>query len=171
MRTFCLCVYSFAICWSPLIVFGDHFAFLGATLGFLLGTFGAPRAPKGVSLASFWPPFGSLGTPWGHLGHLGLPSGAWDDFESKWTSVSVIIWSVCHACAQKVTSRNSAAAAPAVPGAHNGPKVAQEPQLPTPLHSRRGPGCREFRTNSLKLVIVIYHVNYICTYNELSFKI
>ena len=83
MRVFCLCVYSFLICWFPLGVFGAHFAFLGATLGFLLGFFGAPRAPKGLSLASLWPPFGSLGTPWGHLGHLGLPSGAWDDLGSK----------------------------------------------------------------------------------------
>ena len=60
------------ICWSHLIVFEAHFVFLGATLGFLLGAFGAPWAPKG-----------SLGTPWGHLGHLGLPRGAWDDFGSK----------------------------------------------------------------------------------------
>ena len=83
MRVFCLCVYSFVICWSHLIVFGAHFALLGATLGFLLGAFGAPWAPKGPSLASLWSPFGSLGTPWGHLGHLGLPRGAWDDFGSK----------------------------------------------------------------------------------------
>ena len=83
MRVFCLCVYSFVICWSHLIVFGAHFALLGATLGFLLGAFGAPWAPKGLSLASLWPPFGSLGTPWGHLGHLGLPRGAWDGFGSK----------------------------------------------------------------------------------------
>ena len=34
-------------------------------------------------LASLWSPFGSLGTPWGHLGHPGLPRGAWDDFGSK----------------------------------------------------------------------------------------
>ena len=80
MRVFCLCVYSFVICWSPFGVFGAHFAFLWATLGFLLGSFGAPWSPRGFSLASLWPPFGSLGTPWGHLGHLGLPRGAWDDF-------------------------------------------------------------------------------------------
>ena len=83
MRVFCLWVYSFAICWSALGVFGAHFAFLGTTLGLLLGPFGAPWASKGLSLASLWPPFGSLGTPWDHLGHLGLPSGAWDDFGSK----------------------------------------------------------------------------------------
>ena len=53
------------------------------TLGFLLGAFGAPWAPKGPSLASFWSHFGSLGTPWGHLGHPGLPRRAWDDFGSK----------------------------------------------------------------------------------------
>ena len=83
MRVFCLCVYSFVICLSHLIDFGPHFALLGPTLGFLLGALGAPWAPKGPSLASFWFPFGSLGTPWGHLGHLGLPRGAWDDFGSK----------------------------------------------------------------------------------------
>ena len=83
MRVFCLCVYSFVICWSHLIVFGAHFVALGATLGFLLGAFGAPWAPKGPSLASLWFPFGSLGTPWGHLGHLGLPRGAWTEFGSK----------------------------------------------------------------------------------------
>ena len=83
MRVFCLCVYSFVICWSHLIVFGAPFVLLGATLGFLLGALGAPWAPKGPSLASFWSPFGSLGTPWGHLGHPGLSRGAWDDFGSK----------------------------------------------------------------------------------------
>ena len=64
-------------------VFGAHFAFLGETLGCLLRAFGAPWAPKGLSLASLWPPFGSLRTPWSHLGYLGLPRGAWDDFGSK----------------------------------------------------------------------------------------
>ena len=83
MRVFCLCVYSFLICWFPWDVFGTHFAVLGATLGFLLGAFGAPWAPKGPSLASLWSPFGSLGTPWGHWGHLGLPRGAWDDLGSQ----------------------------------------------------------------------------------------
>ena len=62
---------------------GPHFAVLGMTLCFLLGAFGAPWAPKGLSLTSLWPPFGSLGTPWDHLGHLGLPRGAWDDLGSK----------------------------------------------------------------------------------------
>ena len=102
-------------------------------MGFLLGALGAPWAPKGPSLASFWSPFGSLGTPWGHLGHPGLPRGAWDDFGSKMDSNSEQMALKWRACAQKVTSRNSATSAT------NGPKVAQEPQLPTPLHSRRGP--------------------------------
>ena len=76
-------VYIFCDLLVYLIVFGAPFVLLGATLGFLLGALGAPWAPNGPSLASFWSPFGSLGTPWGHLGHLGLPSGAWDDLKSK----------------------------------------------------------------------------------------
>ena len=83
MRVFCLCVYSFGIRWSPLVGFGTSFRLHGATLRLLLGAFGAPWAPKGLSLTSLWPPFGSLGTPWDHLWHLGLPRGAWDDFGSK----------------------------------------------------------------------------------------
>ena len=115
-RTFSLYVLSFVIYWSPSGVFGAHFGFLGLTL------------------ASLWPPFGSLGMPVGPFGVPWATKGAWGDFGSKMDVLSVNISSVCDACAQKVTSRNSAAAAQD-PG-----KVAQGPQLPTPLHSRRGPG-------------------------------
>ena len=69
-------MYSPLICWFSLGVFGAHFVLLGATLGFLLGALGSQGAFLGVTLAS-------LGTPWGHLGRLGLPRGAWDDFGSK----------------------------------------------------------------------------------------
>ena len=79
MRVFCLCVYSFLICW---LSFGSLELIL-LSLARLWASFWAPWAPKGPSLASLWPPFGSLGTPWGHLGHHGLPRGAWDDFGSK----------------------------------------------------------------------------------------
>ena len=72
-------MYSFLICWFSLGVFGAHFALLGATLGLLLGALGSRGAFLGVTLASLW----LLGTPWGHLGRLGLPRGAWDDFGSK----------------------------------------------------------------------------------------
>ena len=109
-----MCIY-FEICWSPLGVFGPHFALLGPTLGLLLG-------------------------PFGHLGHLGLPSTAWGDFGSKMDVLSEQMALKYATCAQKVTSRNSAPAAPAAAAADNPGKVAQEPQLPTPLHSRRGPG-------------------------------
>ena len=131
-----MCIY-FVICWSPLRVFVSHFAVLGATLGLLLGAFGAPWAPKGLSLMSLWPPFGSLGPPWDHLGHLGLSRGAWDDFGSKIDVQFRANGSQVARLRQKVTSRNSGAYGAI--GAY-GPKVAQEPQLPTPLHSRRGPG-------------------------------
>ena len=137
MRVFCLCVYSFVICWSHLIVFGAHFVFLGATLGSLLGAFGAPWAPKGPSLASLWSPFGSLGTPWGHLGHPGLPRGAWDDFGSKMEVQFRANGSqVARLPAKNYLAEFSAFRRVCV----YGPKVAQEPQLPTLLYSRRGLG-------------------------------
>ena len=138
---FCLCVYSFVICWFPLVVFGAHFALLGSTLGLLLGAFGAPRAPRGLSLASLWPPFGSLGTPWDHLGHLGLPSGAWADFGSK---TDVLFRAnglqVARLRTKSCLGAFSAASCRELPRAPYSHKVAQEPQLPTPLHSRRGLG-------------------------------
>ena len=59
LRIFCLCVYSFVICWSPLGVFGAHFDLLETTLG------------------NFWVPRAALGPLWGALGGhgdgLGLP--------------------------------------------------------------------------------------------------
>ena len=72
---------------SNLIVFGAHFAFLGVTLGFLLGALGAPWAPKGPSLASLWSPFGSelRGAIWGTLGSQGELGMTWGP---KWTSNS-----------------------------------------------------------------------------------
>ena len=88
LRVFSLCVYSFLICLFFLGVFGAHFALLGATLGFLLGALGAPWAPKGPSLASFWAPLAPLGLRgaiWGTLGsqgELGMTSGP------KWRSNS-----------------------------------------------------------------------------------
>ena len=57
--------------------------YLGPTLNLLLGAFGTPWGPKGLSLGSLLLPFGCIWTPWDHLGHLGLPSGAWDDLVSK----------------------------------------------------------------------------------------
>ena len=83
MRVLCLCVYSFLICCLPFRVFGTHFAFLGVTLGCLLGAIGSPWAPKGLSLASLWLPFASLGMPVGPLGPPWAPQDAWDDFGSK----------------------------------------------------------------------------------------
>ena len=85
MRVFCLCVYSFLICWFPLGVFGSHFALLGPW-------------------ASFWTPLGRLwlprGCPWRHFGlllaPLGLRGAIWGTLGSqaqlgvtlghKWTS-------------------------------------------------------------------------------------
>ena len=97
--SFCDLLVSFGCLW-------DHLALLGSTLGLLLKAFGAPWAAKGLSLASLSLPFGSLGTPWDHLGHLGLPSGAWADLGQQWTSNSEQMALKYATCAQKVTSRN-----------------------------------------------------------------
>ena len=68
-----MCIY-FVTCWSPLDVFGPHFTVLGATLGILLGAFGASWALLGVTLASLWLPWDSVdpfGAPWAPKGSLG----------------------------------------------------------------------------------------------------
>ena len=52
------------------------------------GRFGLPRGPP---WRHFGPPLGSLGIPWGHLGHVGLPRGAWDDLGSKMDVNSVTL--------------------------------------------------------------------------------
>ena len=73
-HVFCSCVYRYVICYSPLGVFGARFALLGVTLGCLLGAFGAPWAPKGLSLASLWLHFGgSLRMPLSPFGAPWLP--------------------------------------------------------------------------------------------------
>ena len=102
----------------------------GPPFGSLWGALGSQGALLGVPLA----PLGRRGAIWGSLGcqgELGMTLGP------KGTSNSEQMALKQRACAQKVTSRNSGAY-----GAYAayGPKVAQEPQLPTPLHSRRGPG-------------------------------
>ena len=84
LRVFRLCVYSFLICWLSLGVFGAHFAFLGATLGLLLGALGSQGAILGVTLAPL-APLGLRGDIWGALGtqgELGMTLGP------KWTSNS-----------------------------------------------------------------------------------
>ena len=134
MNVFCLCVYSFLICWFPFGVFGAHFGLLGVTWASFcdpLGRLGFPRGSPwrhfGLPLA----PLGLRGAIWGTSGSqggLGMTSGP------NWTSNSEQMALKYATCAQKVTSRNSA------PAAGYPRKVGQEPQLPTPLHSRRGLG-------------------------------
>ena len=111
-----------------------HFALLGATLGSLLGPFGAPRAPKGLSLASLWFPLAPLVLRGAIWGTFGSPGELGMTLVPKGTSISEQMDLKYATCAQKETSRNSA------PRAAYPHKVAQEPQLPTPLHSRRGLG-------------------------------
>ena len=75
MRVFRLCVYSFLISFSPLSVFGTHFALLGATLGLFLGALGSQGAPLGVTFGSLWLPWDASGRLWGTLasqGELGV---------------------------------------------------------------------------------------------------
>ena len=92
MRIFCLChklcAYGCVICCSPLNVFAIHFAVLGMTLaslqlpwdasGYLWGDLGSQRVLLG-HFDLLWAALKSVD----HLGHPGLPSGAWDDFGSK----------------------------------------------------------------------------------------
>ena len=134
---FFVCVYSFLLCWSPLDVVGAHFAVLGrlwASFWEPLGHLGLPRGSPGRHFGVPGAPLGRLGAIWATLGsqvELGMTWGP------KWTSNSEQMALKYATCAQKVTSRNSAAAAAAAP---YGPKVEQGQQLPTPLHSRRGLG-------------------------------
>ena len=140
------------------VALGPHFAPWGdfaPPFGSLWGALGSQGVLLGVTLAS-------LGLPWDRLGHLGLPRGSpgrhfgvpgaplgrlgaiWGTLGSqgelgmtwapKWTSNSEQMSLKYAACAQKVTSRNSPART------QYPPKVEQAPQLPTPLHSRRGLG-------------------------------
>ena len=134
MRVFCLCVYSFLICWFLVGVFGTHFALLEQlwnSFWELLGRLGLPRGFPWRHFGFPLTPLGRRGTIWGTLGsqvELGMALG------QKWTPNSEQMILKYATCAQKVTSRNLAV------NAAYGRKVAQEPQLPTPLHSRRGPG-------------------------------
>ena len=75
MPVFCLCVYSFVICWSPLAVFGADFALLGRLWAeFLwdpLGHLGLPRGSPWRHFGFPLAPLGRCGTIWGTLGSQG----------------------------------------------------------------------------------------------------
>ena len=64
------CILFMCIYFSDLLaffwIFGAHFAFLGATLGLLLGALGSQGALLGVTLAALW-------LPWGSVGPFGAP--------------------------------------------------------------------------------------------------
>ena len=122
LRIFCLCVYSFVICCAPLGVLRPPIPLLVSTLG------------------SFWVPWAALGpfgAPWVAMDVALLCLGRYSRFLTKLDVQFRATVLKSAACAQKLTSRNSSVdpGNPANPG-----KVAQGPQLPTPLHSRRGPG-------------------------------
>ena len=133
MRVFCLCVYSFLSCWFPLAVFGGHFVVLGIFWK-LFVHLGPPRGSPWRHFGFPLAPLGLRGAIWGTLGSQGELGMTLDP---KWTSNSEQMALKYCACIQKMTSRNSA---PAAPSAVYPPKVAQEPQLPTSLYSRRGRG-------------------------------
>ena len=91
LRVFCLCVYSFVICWSHLVVFGTHFAIL-LSLGRLWASFWEPLGrlglPRGPPWRHFGPPLAPVGLrgaicgTFGSQGELGMTLGP------KWTSNS-----------------------------------------------------------------------------------
>ena len=99
----------------PVLSWGDF--------GFLLGTFGQPLDHFGAS----WFPFRSPCPAQAHV--LGFQQNRTSDSEQMALKSTT--------CAQKVASRNHSAN-PANPA--NRHEVRLGPQLPTPVHSRRGLG-------------------------------
>ena len=94
----CLCVYSFVICWSPLVSLG----LILLSLDRLWASFWEPLRRLGLPRVSPWrhfgfplAPLGRRGTIWGTLGsevELGMT------WSRKWTFFSVKFWSVRDAC-------------------------------------------------------------------------
>jgi len=149
MKKLCQCIRQHASCVKIRSMFSSKtirslWGALGSFWGALWSLMGA--------LGSLW---GALGSLWDALGSLwGAPGSLWGIFYNlvkKWTSNSEHLALKSAACHQKMTSRNSSAGIPGDPrGSADAHKVTFGPQLATPLHSRRGPGWREFITNSLK---------------------
>ena len=140
MHIFCLCVFRF---FDLLVAFGcllnsfsstwADFEFLLGGLGQPLNHFGAPWAAKEVALVRLGT-YRRLSTQ--QTGRL-IPS--------KWLSRTMP--------AHKKWPSGTCPKSPAILAIYrNVPEMAQQPQLPTPLHSRPGPGRRELRTDSLKLI-------------------
>ena len=96
MRVFCLCVYTFLICWFPLYVFGAHFVVLGrprASFSNPLGrASGSQGALLGITLVPLWLPWNSVKpfvAPWapkGSLRRLRVQNGR--PIPSRWLSSS-----------------------------------------------------------------------------------
>ena len=106
------------------------------------GDFGSQGALFGVTLASLWQlSWNAAEHPWGTVA-LGINSGINSGIILE---LSRYILGVCDACAYKMASRlselsrNYLGICMELAWNYRG-KVAQEPQLPTPLHSRRGLG-------------------------------
>ena len=83
-------IYSFVVCCSVVNVLRLILLSLGwlwppfASLEMLVGPFGATWPPKGLSLRSrLGIPLAPLGCRWAPLGLLGLPRGAWSNFDSN----------------------------------------------------------------------------------------
>ena len=126
MREFCLCVYSFVICWSPLGGFGTSFCppwgDFAPPFGSLWGALGSQGALLGVTLASLWFPLGAAEPLLGTLGSQGELWCLWVDFGRNWTSNSEPSALKYAACAQKLTSTHSPPAVPDHP--QTGPRDA-----------------------------------------------
>ena len=121
------------ICLSLLNVFGTHFAFLG------------------VTLVSLWLPRDAGGSLWGFLDSQGELLVIY----SKMDTLFYVNLERLRCLLQKSCLAGLSADFPRIPWvSRNLHKVAQGPQLPTPLNSRRVPARREFETNSQNILMI-----------------
>ena len=126
-----ICFCSFGCLWSSCCAPWHDF---GRPFGTLWGAFGSQGALLGLTLASLWVPWDAGWPAWATLGaqvELGMTLVKMDVRFRYYLSV-------CDACTQKVTLRNSRAAAPAAPAANDPCKVA--PELSSQPHFTRAGG-------------------------------
>ena len=96
---FCDLLLSFECLWTSFCFSWDDSGFPLAPLGWWSVLLGRPGLPIGFRWGHFGILLAPLGCRWDHLGTLGSQVGLGVTLNQNWTSVSVIIWSVCDACA------------------------------------------------------------------------